>query len=282
MISTFDDTRKQNFGKMEGMQDRYVGDVGDFAKYALLRALAGVPSPTPIRLAVVWCWFPDESHNNDGRHVSYLHSPEFAKLDSDLHTVLSDIIKSGRRSVSAIASSGILPRGTIFYDAPVTLPNSIALTPKDRARYRRVWLNACLESTVDCNVVFFDPDNGLEVASVPKHHPKAGKYIYWNELAQFWKRGSALLIYHHSNRTISAAKQVETLTLRFAEEFKDASIIPIVFRRGSCRVFWLVHNGGTLGRELESRAADLLDGGWSQHFRSFGWPSNYQASTRAP
>jgi hypothetical protein len=263
------------------MQDRYVGDVGDFAKYALLRALAGVPGPAPIQLAVVWCWFPDESHNNDGRHVSYLRSPEFAKLDSGLHSVLNDIFKSGRRSVSAIARSGILPLRTVFYDLPVSLPNSIALTPKDRARHRCTWLNACLTATSGCDLVFFDPDNGLEVASVPKHHTKAGKYIYWNELARFWQRGNALLIYHHSNRTISAAKQVEALRLRFTTEFKGASIIPIVFRRGSWRVFWLVHNGGTLGRELESRAADLVNGGWSRHFRALGWPDNDQAKTRA-
>jgi hypothetical protein len=264
------------------MQDRYVGDVGDFAKYTLLRALAGVPSPTPIQLAVVWCWFPDESHNNDGRHVSYLRSAEFAKLDSDLHTVLNDIVKSGRRSVSAIASSGTLPLETVFYDAPVSLLNSIAFPPKDRVRHRCAWLSTCLKSTAGCDLVFFDPDNGLEVASVPKHHPKAGKYIYWSELARFWHRGNALLIYHHLNRTISAAKQVEALTLRFAEKFEGASIIPIVFRRGSCRVFWLVHNGDTLGRELESRAADLLNGGWSRHFRALGWPDNDQAKTVAP
>jgi hypothetical protein len=263
------------------MQDRYVGDVGDFAKYSLLRALAGVPSPTPIRLAVVWCWFPDESHNNDGRHVSYLRSPEFAKLDPNLHAVLSDIVRSGRRSVSAIASSGTLPPETVFYDAPVSLPNSIALTPKDRVRHRCAWLNASLKSTAACNLVFFDPDNGLEVASMPKHLTRAGKYIYWNELALFWQRGNALLIYHHSNRTVSAAKQVEALTLRFAAEFKGASIIPLVFRRGSCRIFWLVHNGGILGRALESRAADHLNGGWSRHFRAFGWPDNDQAKTSA-
>jgi hypothetical protein len=282
MISSYDDTRKQNFGKMEGMQDRYVGDVGDFAKYALLRALAGVPSPTQIRLAVVWCRFPDESDNNDGRHVSYLRSPEFAKLDSDLHAVLNDIVESRRRSISAIASSGTLPVETVFYDAPVSLPNSIALRPKDRARHRSAWLDACLKSTVDCDLVFFDPDNGVEVTSVPKDHPKAGKYMYWDELARFWQRGNALLIYHHSNRTISVAKQVEVLTRRFTAEFNGASTIPIVFRRGSCRVFWLVHNGGILGRKLESRAADLLHGGWSRHFRALGWPGNDQAKTLEP
>jgi hypothetical protein len=52
------------------MQDRYVGDVGDFAKYALLRRLCGQPGERAIRLGVVWCLFPDESLTNDGRHIS--------------------------------------------------------------------------------------------------------------------------------------------------------------------------------------------------------------------
>jgi hypothetical protein len=131
-------------------------------------------------------------------------------------------------------------------------------------------------------LVFFDPDNGLEVASVPKHHPKAGKYIYWVELLPFWLRGNALLVYHHLNRTVSAARQVEALALRFATEFDQAAIVPLVFRRGSSRVFWLVHHADDLGRELERRAADLLNDGWSRHFRPFGWPGNDQASARAP
>src|SRR5690348_3816657 len=53
------------------MQDRYVGDVGDFAKYGLLRRLTGRAGERKVRLGVVWCLFPDEAHNNDGRHISY-------------------------------------------------------------------------------------------------------------------------------------------------------------------------------------------------------------------
>jgi hypothetical protein len=264
------------------MQDRYVGDVGDFAKYALLRTLAGVLGPRTIRLAVIWCRFPDESHNNDGRHVSYLRSSEFADLDPELWAVLNRLIGSGQRSVSAIAASRILPPQTIFYDNLVSLAN-IGLGSKERVRHRCVWLNASLRSTEGCDLVFFDPDNGLEVASVPKHHPKAGKYIYWDELALFWRRRrNALLLYHHLNRTVSAARQVEALTARFKAELRGAAIIPLVFRRGSSRVFWLIHNGSDIGRELESRAADLLSSGWSRHFRPFGWPGDDQAGTRAP
>jgi hypothetical protein len=54
--------------------------------------------------------------------------------------------------------------------------------------------------------VFFDPDNGIETASVPKIHQKAGKYIYSDELGEFWKRGNALnLPSFEPNQFISSA-----------------------------------------------------------------------------
>ena len=74
------------------MQNRYVGDVGDFAKYALLRRLAGTSPEQSIRLGVVWCLYPDESHNADGRHISYLSRPGFAPLDLDLISALQKLL----------------------------------------------------------------------------------------------------------------------------------------------------------------------------------------------
>ena len=47
------------------MQDRYVGDVGDFGKYGLLRALCG----GDLTLGVVWYLYPDEEANNDGDDI---------------------------------------------------------------------------------------------------------------------------------------------------------------------------------------------------------------------
>ena len=64
------------------MQNRYTGDVGDFGKYGLLRALClpeGDRGPA-LRLGVVWYLTSDESHNNDGRHIGYLEpTPKNAK-----------------------------------------------------------------------------------------------------------------------------------------------------------------------------------------------------------
>ena len=42
-------------GMLPTMQDRYFGDVGDFGKYGLLRALSGTyPGAAPLRLGIVW------------------------------------------------------------------------------------------------------------------------------------------------------------------------------------------------------------------------------------
>ena len=43
---------------------RYVGDIGDYLKFGLLRAL----SPGH-RLGVASWLYPDENHNRDGRHI---------------------------------------------------------------------------------------------------------------------------------------------------------------------------------------------------------------------
>jgi hypothetical protein len=256
------------------MQDRYVGDVGDFAKYGLLRRLIGRQGEREICLGVVWCLFPDEGHNNDGRHVSYLRKPEFEALDEVLLAALRKIIASRNRHVSAVSSSGLFPDGTVFYDSTAAAPS---LSRSDRIKHRKDWVDRSFRITEKCALVFFDPDNGVETASVPKHHPNAGKYIFWDELMPFWHRGQALLVYHHLNRTKPAARQVSDLSKRFRAEFDGASVLPLVFRRGSSRVFCLVYRASAVGAELERRANDFLGSGWSRHFRPADWLDGEQA-----
>jgi len=50
------------------MQDRYTGDIGDFAKYGLLRYIL---DRADVTLGINWYLVPDEAHNRDGRHNRY-------------------------------------------------------------------------------------------------------------------------------------------------------------------------------------------------------------------
>jgi hypothetical protein len=220
------------------MQNRYVGDVGDFAKYGLLRQLT---TDNQLSLGVIWCLFSDENHNSDGRHVSYLNSPAFRALDPQLHLVLERLLSTNRRSVRAVARSGILPGETVFFDVPIFKSSGLTAPRQLRERQRAAWLGKALIATATCDLIFLDPDNGLETASVARHSPKGGKYVYWDELIPFWARGQSLVIYHHLNRTASVAKQTEILQAKFTSRFADAGLVRhFLFRRGSCRHFWLV------------------------------------------
>ena len=237
------------------MQNRYVGDVGDFAKFALLRAIA---RSTQLRIAVIWYLYTDEDHNADGRHVSYLRDPIFAQLDPELHAALARIIERGRRSVRSLAASGILPDDTTFYASSISdRQTDIRVLRADRARRRALWLRKAVTAARDHELVFLDPDNGIETASVQRHSPKSGKYAYWDELRAFWDQGHSLVVYHHLNRTATVAQQAEVLRTKFAERFPDAALIRhFLARRGSCRHFWIVGNQRH-GRALESACKNI-------------------------
>jgi hypothetical protein len=49
----------------------------------------------------------------------------------------------------------------------------------------------------DADLIFFDPDNGLNVKSVKYGNRRSSKYLYRHEVEQFFKLGNSLLIYQH-------------------------------------------------------------------------------------
>ena len=87
------------------MQNRYVGDIGDYLKLGILRAL----SPRH-RLGVAWWLYTDESHNRDGGHIGYLQRPEqWRHFNSGLFDALAGIVATKQRHVRALEAANILP-----------------------------------------------------------------------------------------------------------------------------------------------------------------------------
>lgn len=245
------------------MQDRYVGDVGDFAKYGLLRILN---AQAQLRLAVIWYLFGDESHNLDGRHVSYLGRSDFAGLDPALHATLDRLVRQRKRSIRAVQGTDILPSDTIFFASRVSDATGISMNRRTRAAIRLSWHRRAVAKSAEAELVFFDPDNGLETASVPRHSPKSGKYVYWDELLPFWHRGQSLVVYHHLNRTAPVVRQTELLRDLFNDRFPDAGAIKgFLFRRGSCRHFWLVVQKRHEDR-VQRALQHLLQSDWRLYF----------------
>jgi hypothetical protein len=173
------------------MQNRYVGDIGDYLKLGILRALSA-----GHRLGVAWWLYPDENHNGDGRHIGYLSQPDrWRHFDPNLFDSLRQIVASGQRNVRALQAPDILP-GAVF--AADLIPTGGPIMQRRQARHK--WFQAVRQTAQEADLLFVDPDNGLEPAGYSHGSAKAGKSILLTELRELAKPGRCLIVYHHHTR----------------------------------------------------------------------------------
>jgi hypothetical protein len=254
------------------MQDRYVGDVGDFGKYGLLWILSGMEGENRLSLGVVWYLYPNESHNADGKHIGYLRDadPAFRDCDSRLYDKLRALLFDDlglievNRNLGAIESAEILPQGTVFYSLPLAYQGGLSFP--SRLSLRREWFANATAKTESVDLVFLDPDNGIECVSVTRTNNKGPKYVFWDDLDAFVGRDQSLIVYHHLNRNGSHSSQVEamrrSMNERFGHGFETSAII---YKRGSGRAYFII--ASPQHKELLSqRLSKMRMSSWSRHF----------------
>lgn len=253
------------------MQDRYVGDVGDFGKYGLLRHLAGhFDDLPPLVLGVIWYKIPDESHNNDGGKIQYLenharNSHSFEVCDPDLYNSLGTLIARGDRSLREVQRRAILPPTTRFYETPLTFNGSSGR--RERIEHRTRWMASALQATEECDIVFVDPDNGLQCRSVSPYAKLGPKYAFEEELLPILDRGQTLVAYHHTARQAPADTQIRA-RLRTFQDLRPVlceKVLALRFRRGNSRAFLIIPSVAR-GPMLRQRVDAILAGPWGQHF----------------
>lgn len=231
------------------MRDNYVGDVGDFYKYSLLRKLTGHtdPSVSKRRLGVVWYLYPDPCKETDGLHLDYLSEKKrdkFRPTDPELYDALAQLVQDGARSVQEVQRRAILPPDTCFYATPLSFAEQKKGTREaidQRIRYREQWLQGALDATKDCDIVFFDPDNGLEVKSTAFHQDKGAKFTFYRELLPFWERGQSLVIYQHKNMHETPEKQIQGRIEELQTNLPNANLInSFKYPAYGGRIFFLI------------------------------------------
>ena len=234
------------------MQNRYTGDIGDFAKYGLLRALG-----EGLRLGVAWYLFPDEGHNEDGRHVDYLRTPDrWRHLDPELFDQLAVIAQSGERKVYRIESSGILP-STTFHSTTLDFEGSGEI----RAKARAEWFRTALTGLADREVVFADPDNGL----CEDNRCSASSRTHWKRIplseAHVLSAGRTGIIYHHNTRRAGGHFN----EIQYWLQMLGSDSVALYWRRYSNRTFFVVQPT----RLIRERIEEFVER-WSPHFEYIG------------
>lgn len=168
-----------------GVKEQYVGDVNDYRKYALLRLLG----QSGLRLGVCWMLTPNDSRS-DGNKLGYLDQSKQERHDPELFALLRRVRdESDTRRLILIEDSGTLSEA-VFVNAIV--PETLF--------ERQLWFKRASTALAEGDLIFFDPDNGIEVGSVAKGRRNSSKYVYRDELAAAYRTGHSLLVYQHFQR----------------------------------------------------------------------------------
>jgi hypothetical protein len=183
------------------VRHNFVNDIGDYAKYALLRAVC-TGAGESMRLGVIWYLTEHVEYNNDGRKRAHLLTTGWDGLDSDLLATMrrieSTVQSREQLNVSLIEASGILPLNTVFFSEPMP---RVQGTAQERVSERTAWFKRARKAVTQCDLVFLDPDNGLEVRSVPVTSPLSNKYATVAEISALLETGCSVVLYQHGNRT---------------------------------------------------------------------------------
>lgn len=228
------------------MQNRYVGDIGDYIKFALLRKLS-----TGHKLAILWYLYPDEDHNSDGRHISYLQDEKrWSHLDPVLFAKLQYIVQS-HRSTRGIEKAAILD--AVYHTETLDFA---AFPSRDRDKMRTKWFSSLKQQTERCDLIFADPDNGLVDASPwRRSNKKFGKHISILEAIDL-AEGRTAVVYHHNSRFKGGHdKEVDHWRHLLGEQ-----TIAVRANAFSCRTFFIINPSKIIARRVSEFCKD-----WSNH-----------------
>lgn len=172
------------------MKNQYFGDLRDYLKYSLLRTLGR-------ELSVAVCWLlTEDDQGTDGRKTGYLDSPNvWRKFDPPIFDFLAQAVADEQRNVDVLDQATLLGDNSSFFSEIVPTDGL------ERCRY----FDRFVQHARGVDLVFFDPDNGIEPRSA-----KGPKYIHWHELDRASLQGHSLLIYQHFPRGEKHAAFVES------------------------------------------------------------------------
>jgi len=181
------------------MKNQYVGDINDFFKYSILEK---IERALKKKILVVWMLTKSEGMDTDYEDLE--------KYNKTLYKKLQDIVISNKRGVKAIEA---IYTNYTYQSALLEKAN------------RAVYFKETKEKAEACDLVFFDPDNGISF----KIKKKDNEHIYWDEIKEFWNAEKDILIYQHFRRQ-KWEDYLSELKKYVKKNIKGANIVPIKTR----------------------------------------------------
>jgi len=247
------------------MQNIYAGDIGDFGKFGLLRALA-----EKYIIGINW-YDPGapafeqgkdgEKKNNDGKYRDF---SKVRECDDDLAEALESI--KDDHSIKKLEELELIDNA-VYYGAEAG-----EQVPRDNDA-RTEWHKKALAALKNCGIVFLDPDNGLLCKSVKGGSAKSVKYTYYEEVAEYLTKKSkvkAVIIYNHRSR-LSKDKYFGGIIDKLCQEAKaDRKLIQtITFHRCTVRDYFIISMDDETHRSIKTILEEMINGKWGEGRKPF-------------
>ena len=153
---------------------------------------------------------------SDGRFIGYLSKPEWRSYEPDIFDFLHNaVLKEKVRKLSLIEKSGLLTNVSFFSNVL-----------QGKITDRRTFFTALQKEAKKADLVFLDPDNGIEVPSVKTGKKNSDRYIYWDEIEKLFYLGKSLLVYQHFGRQERNAF-IQEMVLQVKKRLKTSEVITL-------------------------------------------------------
>ena len=211
----------------------------------LLRHLCGVTAQDNhphMKPGVIWYkTTPGEAEQGkpDGEFVQYLQTASkkprlYMECDELVFTALARVANKNR-TIEALEVEDLLP------DA-VYCPKDVRHGKKRSTCPRADWFQSAFEETAKCEIVFLDPDNGIECANLLPTQGESRKYVFRCEVGKLIERGQSVVVYHHTGRLGGTARQQAQWQLQKLGDELSLAQDPfgVLFHRGGTRAFLIL------------------------------------------
>jgi len=212
------------------MKNQYVGDVGDYGKYSMLRAF----TDAGIKVGVNWYLTSDDG-TKDGKFTSYLDDESMRWRCPVVFDALKRIVSKPEKSINDVQQSGIIGNTVLFFDDILKIEG----TPTERVARRKSWFSKSLNVLSEAELIFMDPDNGL-LENNDASKLGSEKYVLPDEVERYFKAGHNVVYYCHKGR-----RKYDVWQAYKSEMFNripEAKPIILTFHKGTQRSYiFLIH-----------------------------------------
>ena len=235
------------------MKNQYVGDIGDYGKYGLLRFLASYG----IKIGVNW-FLTENDGSTDGKFTTYLKNPADRVYDPELFDALQNIADHPDKTVKMIKQAGIIPDAEFFGE----MLKSSSLKADAREWNRRLWFNNSTLMLGNAELIFADPDNGISYRKTARTKDSE-KFILPEDVAEYYNSGRNVVYYCHKGRRKQEAWEQAKAEIR--NHIRDAQILAVTFHTGTQRSYIFVLHPDCYMR-YEKIITAFLDSEWGSMF----------------